>query len=338
MQPQDDAIVGGTALRIPAIQSPNFSAGSLGWIIRADGSAEFNGATFRGNVVIQSNQAVLFYSATPAAGNLVGSISPVGGTDGFGNTYPAGFQFLDGTLKSALTVTTFLGTLVPIMQLFTGAPDEDLPFHIIVGAAASNGPYIAQIVGPANSGVQDAVGIQLISGDNATADAFGQMFYDTAFVTGTGTRTFMIQWGVFGVNLSPVGSLVSLQPGTGTSIANPPVAESWHAIPLNPGFAALGLGFQSPRYQIETMNGKRIRLDGTLKLTANQAQGTTFATLSATGYQPTATKLYLTPNNLSGATGQVESLNVANNGDLNLGHSGTNGNYLSLDGVTIPVD
>ena len=42
-------IVGGTALRIPAIQSPDYVAGVSGWIVRIDGSAEFNNITIRGS-------------------------------------------------------------------------------------------------------------------------------------------------------------------------------------------------------------------------------------------------------------------------------------------------
>lgn len=41
-------IVAGTVLVIDAIQSPNFVAGTSGWIIRQDGSVEFANATLRG--------------------------------------------------------------------------------------------------------------------------------------------------------------------------------------------------------------------------------------------------------------------------------------------------
>lgn len=81
-------IVGGTALRIPAIQSPNFQAGSLGWIIRIDGSAEFNNVVIRGGVIVSGTS--LYYNGTPAAGNLFMSISAAAGTDSFGNAYVKG--------------------------------------------------------------------------------------------------------------------------------------------------------------------------------------------------------------------------------------------------------
>lgn len=47
-----NSVVGGTTLVRPAIQSPNFVAGSTGWIIRADGSAEFNNVTVRGDLIV----------------------------------------------------------------------------------------------------------------------------------------------------------------------------------------------------------------------------------------------------------------------------------------------
>lgn len=91
MQP-DNPIVGGTDLRIPAIQSPNYVAGTSGWIVMADGSAEFNNVTVRGtfitgtvpgaHVTITGGQILVFDSSN----NLVGQIDATGiqaiGTNG----------------------------------------------------------------------------------------------------------------------------------------------------------------------------------------------------------------------------------------------------------------
>ena len=43
-------VVGGSVLRRPAIQSPNYVAGVSGWSVNADGTAEFNSVTVRGTV------------------------------------------------------------------------------------------------------------------------------------------------------------------------------------------------------------------------------------------------------------------------------------------------
>ncbi len=280
---------------------------------------------------------LLYGTSPPAAGSLVGSISPKAGTDNFGNPYPAGFQFVDSPLKIQMTVSTFLGTLAPLLQLYTGAGDEALPFHVIVAQAASGGPYIAQMVSPANSVVQDAAGLQLISGDNTSVNAVGQAFYDSGFVLGNGTRMFMIRWGAGGVTLSPVAAMVSLQPGTGGSIGNLPAAEIWHTLSLNAGFQALP-GFPAPRYQVETVNGSRTRLAGAVQLTATKAQGTPFAVLPPAYAPVVGPKYYLTANSLSGGSGQTESLHVQTNGNLELGHSGVSGNYLFLDDVAFELD
>lgn len=81
-------VVGGTALRIPAIQSPNYDPGLAGWIIRIDGSAEFNNVVIRGGVIVSGTS--LYYNGTPAAGNLFMSISAAAGSDSFGNAYVKG--------------------------------------------------------------------------------------------------------------------------------------------------------------------------------------------------------------------------------------------------------
>jgi hypothetical protein len=45
-----DPVVGGTVLRVPAIQSPNFVAGVSGWAIFQDGTADFNDANITGTI------------------------------------------------------------------------------------------------------------------------------------------------------------------------------------------------------------------------------------------------------------------------------------------------
>lgn len=50
--PFGDPIVAGHILVRDAIQSPNFAAGVSGWQINRDGSAEFNNATIRGDLIV----------------------------------------------------------------------------------------------------------------------------------------------------------------------------------------------------------------------------------------------------------------------------------------------
>lgn len=90
----NDIIGGAAALIRAAIKSPNYVKSSAGWSVNKDGSAEFNNVTVRGtmtagNTVINSS-GIFTYSGTPAAGNLIASQAPAGGTDSFGNKYLAG--------------------------------------------------------------------------------------------------------------------------------------------------------------------------------------------------------------------------------------------------------
>lgn len=109
----NNPIVGGTALRIPAIQSPNYNPGVDGWIIKIDGSAEFNDLVVRGEFsgtdFIINGDGIFLYSSTPALGNLAGSWAPAAGTDAFGNAYAAGLTLYssDGTINLFDTAATW---------------------------------------------------------------------------------------------------------------------------------------------------------------------------------------------------------------------------------------
>jgi hypothetical protein len=105
LKPQGNNILAGTALAIAQVNSPAFVTGVSGWIIRQDGSAEFNNVVIRGGEVIGGTQ--LIYSGTPAANNLIYSVAASGGTDSVGNVYLAGetsYQNAGGGTYYALNV------------------------------------------------------------------------------------------------------------------------------------------------------------------------------------------------------------------------------------------
>lgn len=109
------SILAGKRLIREAIQSPNFATGSAGWEVRRDGSAEFNDIVIRGGT--QQQGQVFVYNGTPAAGNLMLSISPAAGTDEFGNAYVAG----EG-LYGANGTLTALNSAGDTVRLRTDAP------------------------------------------------------------------------------------------------------------------------------------------------------------------------------------------------------------------------
>jgi hypothetical protein len=105
--PFQNSIVGGAGALVRAlIKSPNFVTGVSGWIIRRDGSAEFNNLTLRGtffgvNYEISSLGA-FFYSGVPATGNLIISVASAGGADdGHGNPFFQGVTVYDPGIGTA---------------------------------------------------------------------------------------------------------------------------------------------------------------------------------------------------------------------------------------------
>lgn len=93
-------ITGGQgALIRPAIKSPNYVPGQSGWAVFRDGSGEFNNVDVRNGLSVGG--VSLWYTGTPAAGNLFLSIAAAAGTDQYGNHYPAGVTMYSGGTPSA---------------------------------------------------------------------------------------------------------------------------------------------------------------------------------------------------------------------------------------------
>lgn len=157
-----DPIVGGQALRIPSIRSPNFLTGVSGWTINKDGSAEFNNGVFRGTVTaaafigtdfVINTQGQFFYSGPPALGNLILSIAPVAGvSDGFGNAFDAGLATYAGGVDTfhldAATGTLRTGTAAAAHWQFDVPASQFSMFDINaaltarLSAAAGNSNFV----------------------------------------------------------------------------------------------------------------------------------------------------------------------------------------------------
>lgn len=166
----NNPLTGYTALRKPAIESPNYSAGSAGWTINQDGSAEFNNGTFRGTVTasvfegtdyIQNSSGTFYYSGTPALGNLIASIAPAAGTDGFGNHYVSGFAvYSAGALVARIDpaggVTSFSSSgyvsMSPAAGVFFGAYNPNTGTLLPSGAQVTETPDVGL---PSDQGTLD---------------------------------------------------------------------------------------------------------------------------------------------------------------------------------------
>ena len=202
----DNPLVGGTALRLPAIQSPNYVAGSTGWIIKIDGSAEFNNLTvrgqFQGTDFIINSSGIFLYSGTPANGNLVGSWAPASGTDAYGNTFPQGLSIGANTTRQI--VLNYNGSTASVtFRANNGhANSSSRVLEAIVNATLANEYLSIQLQGPSVTTYTHAVNLLLSSqNEDGTSDAN------------------------FVFNHSTAGNLATLDP-TGMTLAVPVTASN----------------------------------------------------------------------------------------------------------------
>jgi len=240
---------GGTVLRIPAEQSPNFVHLISGWFIGQDGSAEFNDVTIRGGEVV--NGSALYYSPSEGAGNLVLSVNgnTANTTDSFGNVV------LPGTTTYADVGGTFYA-----MQTYST--------NITLYSATSQaGPYSSQGIIEMQSG--QGLTIRDLSGNGLSIDTSG----GPIVIDPTGSAAITIE-----------GALTVTAPITATSgtAASPTVitTDTWHAMTLANSWANVA-GFATARYRLTAAN--QVEIIGAINAAA--ASAVTFFTLPA-AYRP----------------------------------------------------
>lgn len=234
MMPQSgwgNPMVGGTVLRIPAIQSPNFSlVNKTGWYVDSLGNAYFFNVTATGTitattvVVSGATGGVFIYSGAPAAGNLVGAWAGSGGSDSFGNSFVAGVQI--GLSSGAqLTLTPSDGAIT----ILTHAVSESVASQILgnkIGSGSTEQTLLT-INSGVSTGQTDRVSMQMSSANQgATLSAQENFVYDDTL--GGGHAYATLSAGGFSIL---AGSIVAVKPLTGT-VGTPAVNETWHSISL----------------------------------------------------------------------------------------------------------
>lgn len=120
--PMGDPVFGGNFLVREQEQSPNYVPGVSGWVIKKDGSAEFNNLTIRGTFngtdFVMDSSGLFFYNGTPEAGNLILALAPAAGSDQFGNNYSQGLT-VGAAGSEEQIVMGVLGT-APTMYFLSG--------------------------------------------------------------------------------------------------------------------------------------------------------------------------------------------------------------------------
>lgn len=323
--------------------------------------AIINGGVFNGTNWIENSSGQFLYSGTPASGNLVVSIAPAAGTDGFGNAYKAGVTIY-GTTGSTVQ-STVVGS-VAVTNLGTGDAAESSPGSLTtstIGSGASRS-IISVLRSPLVSGssqvaqlqlqsqsvnltsVQataslDAPSIQLISSVNTSlvlgdnAGLTNSSFFVSAGGLAAVSNGFLLLWQQGASGRLVVGAgIVGFDPNSAGS------NETWHNASLVGNFTA---GTGTPRYRLEPNGAGLVRLDGTVNTTAATLANATMFTLPV-GYRPSVSKRFEGVSSSSGynaanpgttlvqvlTTGVVQCVPVCNAGSQ----------QIVLDGITFPVD
>lgn len=246
-------VVGSTILRRPAIASPNYSAGSAGWTINVDGSAEFNNITIRGSLSepqIQVNangikifnpggQVLMYLSvandglflyadAGPATqGALIASMAAAAGT----SDPMTGAPYEQGVA----VYTTIAGTRYGLRQgssTVNGSPSPSLFLDNLTGSAPSTSP--AYSYGAASSAGTAAV---MYSGTATGAAVAAYLELADSVLSGQAAGEAVLN-----------ASLVTL-PATGAWIQ----ADSWNDMrPLSNSFVGTIASRYPPQYRMTT--------------------------------------------------------------------------------------
>jgi hypothetical protein len=317
----NNPILGGTALIRPSIHSPDYVAGSTGWTVNQDGTAEFNGVTIRGKVVLGNGttntivldntlDAILVYDSS---GHLIASVSPSGGTDSFGNVFQAGVVSYQGG-----NVKIYSQLIAGYLAIATGDTNGDA-FQIFtsgaVGGPNSDQPY-AVLISPADSGIPTPITSQI--------EMYGE---DAAQAREPFIRSR--QAGLLvDMDWLHQGEIKYSAPGALN------YGETWHAMALNANWAALGAPWGTPAYR-KTPIGT-VQFSGAVQWTDGVAGAPQQITTLPAGYRPPSQKHVFTMT-MPGpaATPQLESLEVRTDGTVWLTNypAGGPNTPITLDGA-----
>lgn len=230
-----DPIVAGVVLVRPAIQSPNYVAGVSGWAVKIDGSAEFNNLTIRGQFFgvdfIINSAGIFFYSGVPAAGNLIVSIAPAAGVDGFTNPYIKGLGL--GNASGIQVLLKIISGVQAAMQFPTNNANESIAANMTANVIGAGAAQFLQLVlsGPKLNvvGAQDWVQI-LFDSANAGNTSTANMFFNY-IGSGGGVHGYAVL-DATGFNIL-AGSIVAAHPG-----AVPLIPETWQTLALVNAFTS----------------------------------------------------------------------------------------------------
>jgi hypothetical protein len=328
MQP-DNPIVGGTVLRRPAIQSPNFVSGVSGWTINADGSAEFTNLKIDGGsnveitITFSDGSQIHIYAGDyveNGGGTIPGAWSTYLPKPQTGATWAPGAI---GAQSSASGPSANLEIFSPY-----DSAHADLQSSIIL----SNGSGVGQSsVGIDATLMEVDADLRVLSSHSLTCDLNTATQIAIALIAQLDAHnrlTIAVNGTMVWGNGTATGDTTlyrsaAAQLAADTILANVSgSAETWHT--MAGSYTAPWADFGNPqaagRYRL--MPDGTVALNGTLKTTANVTTGAAIFTLPA-AYRPAANNDQSFPVVFTTSGGAVATgtINVTSAGVISLSNS-----------------
>lgn len=287
---------------------------------------------------VANDGAILFYNGTPGPGTLVGAMSSQGGTDAFGNVYPAGTWWAPAGPGSPFVEVG--GTQNNIRWGNTFA-DEAIGSSMAEFVTQTGGPGTAWgellIRGPGDNVEGDATFLALgsSSADGTTKNATARLGWFKAI---PGEVPYVLV--SFDGAVITAGNIVAVHPGTGASRTNWALAETWQTPVVNVNWTTAGTNTPA-RFRMEPYGdgGGTVRLDGELITTGvgPWPAGQDLFNVGS-GYTPATGHMFVNKSSIAVAAGQA-TVNVTSSGNVVNGQTFTAaGQSLYLDGMTFPIN
>ena len=228
-------------------------------------AATFTGSVFEGTDFVINSSGAFFYSGTPAAGNLIASITNTSGTDAHGNAYQAGIFMYEATSSGnalgGLMWNTVAGSQ-PLLALF---PDSTVGF-------TDHSPFITSQV--FNRGAANEY-LALSLGGGAATGSSSPVLINLFGLSKDSTLAPHISF-----YAGSSANLVADISGAGIKAANPASPgniETWHNITKDSGWSNVS-GYSALQY--------RLLPDGNVQVTGGAQHTSLSSTLAINSSNP----------------------------------------------------
>lgn len=250
-------------------------------------------------------------------GNLIVSISPAPGMDGFGNKYKDGVTIYNGTADLQLHVNSTFDA--PAIEMPTGVTTEaehGAMYSLPANTGLPNEAVVTWLIGPGSSLDNTQAAIVLVSANHdGSGEAYGGLYYNTP-----SAETRIAYWDGSGIHM-----------GAGMFVT----ADTWHGMPaFNTGYSH---GSPAPSYKIYPDG--TVSFAGVCSVAASTSSNNMVAAFGSSAYCPVSIKKFLCPTSVPGNLSVELTVNPSGELQVSGGPAGGSSAFtFNIDCVRFPLD